>query len=123
MQRRLPHESPHLVEQLAAWIDWRYAGSSRLVLTSAPTSLPLALERWKSDAVWRLAWQSDGAAVLYGIASGDGPTKFSVIRHDAPSGRVEGVFERLPDATWRLVDGDSLAFRAIVTPLKRRKAA
>ena len=122
MQRRLPHESQHLIEQLAAWIDWRYAGSRRLVLTSAPTSLPADLDRWRPDAVWRLAWQSDGVAVLFGLAPGDGPRKFSLVRHDATRVPVEGIFERLSDATWQHIGGDNLE-GANLTPFELRRAA
>jgi hypothetical protein len=111
MQRRLPHESKHLVQQLATWIAWRYAGSPQLVLTSAPTSLPASLERWRIGAVWRLAWQADGTAVLYGLAPGEDPGKYFIVRHDGPISRTEGLFERLSDGTWHPRGGDSLALR------------
>lgn len=59
-------------------------------------------------AVWRLAWQGDATAVLYGLAPGDGPTKFFIIRHDAKASTREGVFDHLPDGTWKLSEGDDL---------------
>jgi hypothetical protein len=109
MRRRLPYEPEYLIQELTAWIEWRYAGSRRLLLlTSAPTSLPAAVERWMPSAVWRLAWQGNGTAVLYGLAPGDRPTKFFVVRHDAVTSATEGIFEHLPDGTWRLLEGDDL---------------
>ena len=109
MRRRLSSEPKDLIEQLTAWIDWRYAGSRRLlVLTSAPTSLPPGLERRVPAAVWRLAWQGNGTAVLYGLAPGDGPTKYVVVRHDALTPTKEGAFERLADGTWCPLQGDTL---------------
>jgi hypothetical protein len=109
MRRRLPFEPEHLIEQLTSWIEWTYAASRRrLVLTSAPTSLPSGLERWMPNAVWRLAWQGNGAAVLYGLAPGDSPTKFFVIRHDAGGSNKEGLFERVGNGRWQLLDGDEL---------------
>ncbi len=123
MQRRLPHEPKHLVQQLAAWITWRYAGSPQLVLTSAPTSLPAGLETWKTGAVWRLAWQADGTAVLYGLAEGGGPGKCFVVRHDGPGSRTEGLFERLLDGTWQRLDGDSLSLRRCLEALDQGSAA
>ena len=111
MQRILPHESKQLVQQLTDWINWRYAGSPLLVLTSAPTSVPAGLERWRGNAVWRLAWQADGTAALYGLAPGGGPTKYFIVRHDGPTSRMEGLFERASDATWQRIEGDSLAIR------------
>jgi hypothetical protein len=112
MQRILPHESQQLLEQLTAWIDWRYAGCrSRLVLTSAPTSVPAVLERWRPGAVWRLVWDADGSAALYGLAPGDGPTKYFVVRQDRSESRSEGLFQRQPDGTWSRIEGNSLALR------------
>lgn len=106
MQRRLPSESEHLVELLTSWIAWRYARTpERLVLTSAPTSVPQVIEKIVPGAVWRLAWHEDRTAVLYGIAPHSDPTKYLVVRHDADRPREEGVFERLPDGTWLAVDG------------------
>jgi hypothetical protein len=113
MQRRLPHEPKHLVQQLAAWIAWRYAGSPQLVLTSAPTALPAGLKQWRAGAVWRLAWQADGTAVLYGLAPGDGPGNYFIVRHDGPTSRTEGLFEHLSDGTWQRREGDSLALRRL----------
>jgi hypothetical protein len=110
MRRRLPFEPEHLVQALTSWIEWRYAQSRRrLVLTSAPITLPPDLESWMPNAVWRLAWQGNGAAVLYGLAPRDIPGKFCVIRHDASASQEEGFFELLADGTWHLLDGDSLA--------------
>jgi hypothetical protein len=124
MQRRLPHEPKQLIEVLTAWIDWRYAGFRyRLVLTSAPTSVPAVVERWRPGAVWRLAWEADGTAVLYGLASNDAPTKFYVVRHDSRDSRTEGVFEREYDGTWRRVEGDNLALPPSVQPFDRRQVA
>jgi hypothetical protein len=109
MRRRLPHESEKLLADLASWIEWRYANSAEnLVLTSAPTSLPAALERWTSDAVWRLAWQENGSAILYGLAPGGGPGKYFVVQHDAVDAHREGVFDKLRDGTWMFISGDSL---------------
>ena len=108
MRRRLPHESEQLLAELTSWIEWRYAKSTeRLVLTSAPTSLPAGLDHWLPGAVWRLAWQSSGAAILYGLAPSIGPRRF-VIEHDGVNPRREGTFEKLADGTWRLTAGDSL---------------
>ena len=110
MRRRLPSEPKHLIEELTSWIEWRHAASRRrLVLTSAPVSLPAALERWMPSSVWRLAWQANGVAVLYGLAPSDRPSKFFVIRHDASASMREGVFEHLPDGTWQLLEGEGLA--------------
>src|SRR5688572_26066239 len=93
MRRRLPFEPEHLVKALTSWIEWRYAQSRRrLVLTSAPTSLPPDLESWMPNAVWRLAWQGNGAAVLYGLAPRSIPRQYNVIRHDASATRTEGFF-------------------------------
>ncbi|HUQ51056.1 MAG TPA: hypothetical protein VM692_02465 [Gammaproteobacteria bacterium] len=109
MRRRLPHEPAHLIEQLTIWIEWRYADSHEsLVLTSAPTSVPLAVNRWLPGAVWRLAWQGDGSAVLYGISPGSAPNKYFVARHDGVASRREGLFERVGDEHWVHLDGDSL---------------
>jgi hypothetical protein len=109
MRRRLPYESKELLAELTSWIDWRYANSKeRLVLTSAPTSLPPTLERWAPDAVWRLAWLESGAAVLFGLAPGNRPGRYFVVRKDAVSAHREGIFERQPDGTWCQSDGDSL---------------
>jgi hypothetical protein len=123
MQRRLPHESEYLIEQLASWIDWRYSGKERLVLTSAPTLLPPELVNWRQGAVWRLAWQADGAAVLYGLAPGEGPTKYFVTRHAADKARTEALFELMPDTTWRLLEGDGVILGPLLTPFELRKAA
>jgi len=123
MKRRLPHEPKHLVQQLTAWIDWRYAGSRQLVLTSAPTSVPASLEQWRKGAVWRLAWQADGTAALYGLAPGDGPTKYFVVRHDGPTSRTEGLFEHLSDGTWQRLEGDSLVLRQRLQTFDRSRAA
>jgi hypothetical protein len=112
MRRRLPTEPEHLIEQLATWIAWRYAHSTdRLVLTSAPTSLPLGLDRWTPGAVWRLAWQADGAAVLYGIAPGRGPNRYFIARHDGIATRREGMFDRHSDNAWSHIEGDDLKAR------------
>jgi hypothetical protein len=112
MRRRLPFEPEQLIEDLTAWIAWRYAHSAEsLVLTSAPTSVPLGLDQWMPGAVWRLAWQGDGAAVLYGIAAGRGPTKYFVARHDGVASRREGVFDRHSDGRWSHVEGDDLKAR------------
>ena len=109
MRRRLPFEPEHLVQALTSWIEWRYAQSRRhLVLTSAPTSLPPDLESWMPNAVWRLAWQGNGAAVLYGLAPRSIPRQFTVVRHDASASRREGFFEHLADGTWQLLEGDGL---------------
>jgi hypothetical protein len=123
MQRILPHESKQLVQQLTDWINWRYAGSQQLILTSAPTSVPAALERWKPNAVWRLAWQADGSAALYGLAPGDGPTKYFVVRHEGTTSRTEGLFERLSDGSWQPIEGDRLAMRRRAQPSDRSYAA
>jgi hypothetical protein len=122
MRRRLPHESEQLLAELASWIEWRYANSrERLVLTSAPTSLPSVLERWMPNAVWRLAWSGNGAAILFGLAPSSGPGRYFVVQHDAVHARRDGIFHKLSDGTWSGVDGDSLepeamkvACRAIV---------
>jgi hypothetical protein len=124
MRRRLPSEPEHLIEQLTAWIEWSYAASRRrLVLTSAPTSLPAGLERWMPNAVWRLAWQSNGAAVLYGLAPGDSPTKFFIIRHDAGGSKKEGVFEHVGKGVWRLLAGDALKPGPVARRAGDRRAA
>jgi hypothetical protein len=122
MQRRLPHEPKLLIEELTAWISWRYAGSQQLVLTSAPTSVPAGLKKWRPGAVWRLAWQADGSAALYGLAPGDGPRKYFVVRHDGPTSRAEGLFEHLTDDTWLRLKGDTLA-RAPRVPAQRTEVA
>src|SRR5688572_5383576 len=104
MRRRLPHESAQLLADLTSWIEWRYANSKeRLVLTSAPTSLPAVLERGTTDAVWRLAWQESGAATLYGLTPSS-PGKYFVLLHDPLNTQREGIFERL----WSQISGDSL---------------
>ena len=109
MRRRLPHESHDLLAELTSWIEWRYAHSKeRLVLTSAPTTLPSGLARWMPSAVWRLAWLGSGAAILYGLAPGSGPTRYFVVQHDATNARREGIFEKLGDGTWTRIDGDAL---------------
>lgn len=108
MKRRLPYEPAYLVQELTSWIDWRYAGARRrLVLTSAPSSLPPGLERWRPNAVWRLAWQGNGTALLFGLAPGDSPTTFFVVQHDALGSHKEGVFMHA-DGTWQQSGGDSL---------------
>jgi hypothetical protein len=124
MRRRLPHESKQLLAELASWIEWRYAHSAqRLVLTSAPTTLPLVLER-TTDAVWRLAWQESGAAILYGLAPGDKPGEYSLLQHDAVNALREGVFAKLSDRNWNFVSGDSLVPEAVrlKRPIRRRVA-
>jgi hypothetical protein len=109
MHRRLPHESRELLAELTSWIEWRYANSKeRLVLTSAPTALPCGLERWMPSAVWRLVWLGSGAAILYGLAPGSGPTRYFVLRHDTTNPRREGLFQKLTDGAWSRVDGDAL---------------
>jgi hypothetical protein len=109
MRRRLPSESEELLKQLAAWIAWRYEPSrKKLVLTSAPTSLPLELQRWKPGAVWRLVWQTDGAAILYGMAPGGEPRRYFVARHDGINPMREGLFDRLADNSWGSIQGDTL---------------
>ena len=109
MRRRLPYESKELLRELTRWIEWRYANSKdHIVLTSAPTSLPSNLENWVPDAVWRLAWFKSGAAVLFGLAPGNRPGRYFVVRHDAVTARREGTFEKDPDSTWRNTDGDGL---------------
>ena len=113
MRRRLPHEPEQLLAELASWIEWRYAQSSeRLVLTSAPTSLPSVLERWMPGAVWRLAWLGNGTAILFGLAPGSTPGRYFVVRHDAVNARREGVFNKLPDGTWSRLEGDGLESEA-----------
>jgi hypothetical protein len=113
MRRRLPHESEQLLAELASWIEWRYSESSqRLVLTSAPTSLPSVLERWMPGAVWRLAWFGNGAAILFGLAPGSTPGRYFVVRHDAVNARREGVFNKLPDGAWSRLEGDGLEAKA-----------
>jgi hypothetical protein len=109
MRRRLPYESKELLAELASWVEWRYANSKeRLVLTSAPTSLPFALETWMPEAVWRLAWFQSGTAILFGLAPGSGPRRYFVVRRDAVKPQREGVFERHRDGSWSKIDGDSL---------------
>lgn len=108
MRRRLPFEPVQLVAELTAWIEWRHAGSRYLVLTGAPSSLPRLLERWMPEAVWRLAWLKNGVAVLYGLAPSGNPGKYFVVKHDAANVQREGVFEHLPDGTWRPTEGDDL---------------
>jgi hypothetical protein len=109
MRRRLPDEPEQLLAELTSWIESRYAASKeRLVLTSAPTSLPSVLERWMPGAVWRLAWLGTGAAILFGLAPSSGGGRYFVVQHDAVNARREGVFERLPDGLWSRVDGDGL---------------
>ena len=120
MRRRLPHESEPLLAALTSWIEWRYANSKEsLLLTSAPTSLPSVLERWTNSAVWRLAWQESGAAILYGLAPGGGPGKYFLLQHDAVNAHRQGVFERLPDGTWSLISGDSLEPEARKASVRR----
>jgi hypothetical protein len=122
MKRRLPHEPKELLKQLTVWIEWRYAGSARLVLTSAPTSIPAVLERWRPSAVWRLAWEADGTAALYGLAPGDTPTKYFIVRHDARDSRSEGLFELQSDGTWQRLEGDNLhSGMACRLPIKIRR--
>jgi hypothetical protein len=112
MRRRLPFESEELVEQLTAWIAWRYTTSrKKVVLTSAPTSLPLELQRWMPGAVWRLVWHADGSAILYGMAQGSGPTRYFVARHDSTSRLREGSFDHLADGKWTPLHGDTLDLR------------
>lgn len=114
MQRRLPYEPEHLVKLLTSWIEWRYRRTSqRLILTSAPTSVPELIEEMVPGAVWRLAWREDGTAVLYGLAPRNDPTKYLIVRHDAARARGEGVFERRPDGTWLPVDGIVLRSRLL----------
>jgi hypothetical protein len=109
MRRRLPSEPERLVKELGAWIAWRHSSSREpLVLTSAPTSLPLDLQQWMPGAVWRLAWQTSGVAVLYGMAAASEPTRYFVGRHDGAGPIRDGTFERLPDGSWALVQGDTL---------------
>jgi hypothetical protein len=60
---------------------------------------------------------------LYGLAPGDGPTKYAVARHDPATARIEGLFERVSDASWRLIDGDSLILGPMLTPFELRSAA
>jgi hypothetical protein len=109
MRRRLPFESEELVEHLTAWIAWRYATSRKKgILTSAPTSIPLELQRWMPGAVWRLVWHADGSAVLYGMAQGSGPTRYFVARHDTIGRLREGAFDRRVDGTWAPLEGDTL---------------
>ena len=122
MERRLPHESAELIARLTSWIDWRYASSRRLLITSAPTALPFDVQKWRPGAVWRLAWESDGTAMLYGLAPGDGPSSYYIVRRAATS-RAEGVFRLLTDGTWKAVEGDGLALREVVTPFGEREAA
>lgn len=59
-------------------------------------------------AVWRLAWQANGAAVLYGMAPGSDPTRYFVARHDGVNPIREGTFDHLADGTWVSVQGDPL---------------
>lgn len=114
MQRRLPYEPEHLVSLLTSWIEWRYRKTrQRLVLTSAPTSVPQLVEEMVPGAVWRLAWHEDSTAVLYGLAPRTDPTKYLIVRHDATQARGEGVFERLSDGTWLPVDGIVLHSRLL----------
>jgi hypothetical protein len=109
MRRRLPHEPKELLVVLSSWIEWRYAKSREsLVLTSAPTSLPGALDQWIPGAVWRLAWLGTGAAILYGVAPSHTPGRYLVVLHDAVSARREGTFEIFSEGDWRHIDGDSL---------------
>ena len=123
MRRRLPNESKKLLEALTSWIEWRYAHSAeRLLLTSAPTSLPSMLER-RSGAVWRLAWQTSGAAILYGLAPGPDRGKYFVLQHDAVNALREGLFERLPDDSWSLISGDSLVPEAVRVRRNNKHAA
>ena len=124
MERRLPYESQQSIEQLTAWIEWRYAGSRhRLVLTSAPTSVPAVLQQWRPGAVWRLVWEADGSAALYGLAPGDTPTKYFIVRHDARDARMEGLFEHLADGSWSRHVGDSLALHGTAQRFDRTEAA
>lgn len=114
MQRRLPNEPAHLIQVLTSWIEWRYGRTNqRLILTSAPTSVPQLVEEIVPNAVWRLAWHGDGTAVLYGLAPRTDPSKYLIIRHDAARARGEGVFELLPDGTWLAVDGIVLHSRLL----------
>jgi hypothetical protein len=109
MRRRLPYESKELLAELALWVEWRYANSKeRLVLTSAPTSLPSTLETWMPEAVWRLAWFQSGSAILFGLAPGSGPRRYFVVRHDAVKAQREGIFEKQRDGSWSEIDGDNL---------------
>ena len=109
MHRRLPYESEQLLAELTSWIEWRYASSEeRLVLTSAPTSLPSVLQRWMPGAVWRLAWLGSGTAILFGLAPSGSPGRYFVVQHDAVNARREGIFEKSPDGKWRRVEGDGL---------------
>ena len=59
-------------------------------------------------AVWRLAWFESGAAILFGLAPGNRPGRFFVVRHDAANAHREGIFEKHPDGTWSQCDGDGL---------------
>lgn len=112
MQRRLPYEPEHLIELLTSWIEWRYGLTrQRLVLTSAPTSVPQIVDEMMPGAVWRLAWHEDSTAVLYGLAPASDPDKYWIVRHDAARPRGEGVFERLADGAWLSIDGDTLQSR------------
>lgn len=109
MHRRLPYESEQLLAELTSWIEWRYAASEeRLVLTSAPTSLPSVLQRWMPGAVWRLAWLGSGTAILFGLAPSGHPRRYFVVQHDAVKAHREGVFEKLAEGSWSRVEGDSL---------------
>ena len=124
MRRRLPYESPQLLSELSSWIEWRYATSQeKVVLTSAPTSLPLILERWMPNAVWRLAWLRSGAAILYGLAPASGPKRYFVVRHDAVNRHKEGLFERQKDESWARIDGDRLDPEAKVERRSRLRSA
>lgn len=109
MRRRLPYESKELLRELTSWIEWRYTNSrDHLVLTSAPTDLPSALQNWMPDAVWRLAWFKSGTAILLGLAPGSRPRRYFVVRHDDVTARREGIFEKHADGTWRRTEGDDL---------------
>lgn len=113
MRRRLPHESKQLLGELTSWIEWRYAHSKeRLLLTSAPTSLPSEIALL-GGAVWRLAWHESGAAILYGLVPTPDPGKFSFVQHDAVNPLRQGLFEKLQNGTWRLLSGDALAPEAV----------
>jgi hypothetical protein len=119
MRRRLPHEPKQLVQAVTSWIEWRYANATatateRVVLTSAPTSLPSEILRALPGAVWRLAWLRTGSAILYGLAPGNEPRRYVIVEYDGDKARRDGVFEER-DGMWTGVAGDNLE------PIARRR--
>jgi hypothetical protein len=104
-----------LVERLASWTRWRYGdipGRAFLVVT-APRQVPAAVTSWAAKhggAVWQLVW-FDSEAVLCGLSlthSAADVERFAVIQQNSAGATAECVFSRLPDGSWRLLEGNNL---------------